>query len=226
MASGNRASPKARGQPIGVLCDRFVKEAGFARAEKVESREEWISAAAAAQLLTPVFKGRYSAQMRICARAHAGLVRARAEHFKLDKRSENDFDIPKAFWWSEGHEALKQNWEAGDLDTWIEEKHLRAFGVKFLRTDIEKLIPKPPPVIEPTAMNAAPGGRPRADWWEDLWVEMCRQIYDGGELNQAKTQADVERVMLDFLAKSNVSPAETTIRPRAKKLWNVIKAKN
>lgn len=107
-----------------------------------EASEQWISAAEAVKLLKPALKGSYSAQMRICARAHAGLVRARADRFMMDERSEDNFEIPKEFWWAEGREALKQDWEAGDFDTWLKNTHhLRAFGVSFLRANVEKMIP-------------------------------------------------------------------------------------
>jgi hypothetical protein len=55
----------------------FVKGAGFARAEQVESKEEWVTAAEAVALLKPAFST-YEAQMTICKRAHTGLIRARA----------------------------------------------------------------------------------------------------------------------------------------------------
>jgi len=52
-------------------------------------------------------------------------------------------DLPAEFWWAKGHQALNQNWPAGDFDTWIKggQVHLEAFGVSFFRADIEKLIP-------------------------------------------------------------------------------------
>jgi predicted nucleotide-binding protein len=59
-----------------------------------------------------------------------------------DDVSENA-DVPKQFWRAEGHSALTQDWPTGDFDTWIDhgEIQLRAFGVSFLRADIEKMIP-------------------------------------------------------------------------------------
>ena len=46
-----------------------------------EHKDEWITAAEAVRLLKPIFESGYSAKMTICSRAHAGLIRARAEHF-------------------------------------------------------------------------------------------------------------------------------------------------
>jgi hypothetical protein len=189
----------------------------------VESKEEWIRAAEAVQLLKPAF-GTYDAQMTICKRAHGGMIRSRAQRFIVDGEKRDNVEIPKAFWWAEGDKALTQNWTAGDFDTWVDdgECHLEAFGVSFLRGEIEKLIPNVPgpPVPTPTA-SAAPGGRPAAEWWDDLWIEICRQLY-GGELNPKK-QADIEKAMTDWLAKRDEHPSGSTIRSRARKLWHAIK---
>jgi hypothetical protein len=184
---------------------------------------EWISAAEAVRLLTPALGGSYSAKMRICARAHAGLIRARADHFQMDKLSEDNFDIPKEFWWAEGHKALEQDWDAGDFDTWINHTHhLRAFGVSFLRADIEKLIPATTAQPVPLSPAAAVGGRPPADWWDDLWIEICRQLYTG-DLKPTK-QSDIENAMLQWLSNRGETPSTSTIRPRARKLWTAIQS--
>ncbi len=82
------------------------KGAGFARAEKVESNEEWISAAEAVRLLAPALKGEHAAKMTICKRAHAGMVHARAERFIIAERAADSVEIPTEFWWAEGHEHL------------------------------------------------------------------------------------------------------------------------
>ena len=81
--------------------------------------------------------------MTICQRAHSGLIRARADRFIVNEKVRKNVEIPKEFWWAEGHEALTQNWPAGDFDTWLDNGsvHLQAYGVLFLRTDIQKLIP-------------------------------------------------------------------------------------
>jgi predicted nucleotide-binding protein len=65
-----------------------------------------------------------------------------------------ELEIPKKFWWAKGEAALDQNWRSGDFGTWIEHKnHIQAFGVEFLRSDIEKLIPKS--VIEQKLQTAS-----------------------------------------------------------------------
>jgi hypothetical protein len=203
----------------------LVKGAGFARAEKVESKEEWISAAEAVKLLKPVFNSAFTAQMTICNRAHSGLIRAQAERFIAGKEESSDFEIPKGFWWAKGHEALHQNWPIGDFDTWVNSGnlHLQAFGVSFLRADIEKMIP--PESAQPVVPSPPPvaGGRPPADWWDDLWVEICRQIYTGELV--PKRQADIQKAMQQWCSDRGHSDAASTIRPRASKLWQAVFAK-
>jgi hypothetical protein len=84
----------------GVLRDveiGFVKGEGFARADQVESKEDWISAAAAIALLKPLMSP-HSAAMAICARAHAGLIRARAERFVRSGWPVDNAELPAQFW--------------------------------------------------------------------------------------------------------------------------------
>lgn len=104
-------------------------------------QKEWVRAAEAVAMLKPIL-AEYSARLRICERAHGGLIRARAEQFHQGQRVLHNHDIPKEFWWAEGHEALEQDWASGDFSTWIEHRiQLKAFGVTFARADIQKLLP-------------------------------------------------------------------------------------
>jgi hypothetical protein len=91
----------------------------------------------------------------ICKRAHAGMIKARAERFIRDGQSADNINIPFEFWWAEGEAALQQNWTTGDFDTWIDHRiHLQAFGVTFCRSDIERS--KPAPLLENGASPASP----------------------------------------------------------------------
>lgn len=102
---------------------------------------EWIKAPLARQYVSEALSG-YSAQMRICERAHAGLIAAKADRIIWSGKEERDAPIGKSFWWAEGHEALEQDWAAGDFSTWIDKKHeVKAFGVSFDFTAISDLVP-------------------------------------------------------------------------------------
>jgi hypothetical protein len=120
-----------------------------------EEKEEWISGASALALLGMKHG---DAPRTICKRAHAGLIKARAERFIRDGQPADNVDIPVEFWWAKGEAALHQNWETGDFDTWIDQRvHLQAFGVTFRRSDIERS--RPPPVrAEQEIQNMAVAG--------------------------------------------------------------------
>jgi hypothetical protein len=213
----------------GVLRDveiGFVKGEGFAGARKMEAEEEWVTAAEAVALLKSISGTAYTAQMTICKRAHAGLIRAIAAQLIVgDGKAREDVEIPRNFWWAEGAAALTQNWELGDFETWIkDETRIRVFGAKFARADIQKLIPTPSPPTSERTLDAK-GGRPPAEYWDDLWVEICRQLHFGELV--PKRQGDIEDAMKTWLAtERDEHPSTSTIRPRARKLWNAIKGEN
>jgi predicted nucleotide-binding protein len=92
----------------------------------------------------------YSAQMTICERAHDELISARAVRLVVENHNWrpvkitelNDVEVPPDFWWARGNQALKQNWSTGDFETWIGQTvQYRAYGVKFLRSDIMNMVP-------------------------------------------------------------------------------------
>jgi hypothetical protein len=103
---------------------------------------EWMSAYEALQFLQLL---RTDAARAICARARAGLVKARAKLLIYGGQRHYDADVPPHFWWEEGEEALKQDWPTGDFATWNRHYTVRqeAFGVEFRRSDIEQLKPAP-----------------------------------------------------------------------------------
>ena len=188
----------------------------------VDESEDWISAAEALKLVSAA-TGSYRAKRAICSRAHAGLIRAKAARLILhDRKPVNDVKVPKDFWWAGGEAALQQDWNTGDFETWIDHKlHLRAFGVEFSRRGIEALIaPALASRDAPSGPPANTGGRPPAEWWDDLWAEICRQLY-AGDL-QPKKQADIEASMLDWAVKHGHNPSESAIRSRGRKLWSAL----
>jgi hypothetical protein len=100
--------------------------------------------------------GRITAPITIATRAHAGLIKARAQLVKWEyetnipygrnnntEQPAENYILPKEFWWAEGYAALKQNWLTGDFSTWIDHKyHWQAFGVEFDRAGIEAMLPQ------------------------------------------------------------------------------------
>jgi hypothetical protein len=153
-----------------------------------ESLELWVTAAEASHLLKPVFGNEFQARMTICKRAHNGLIRARAERFIVAGDGRDNQEIPEKFWWAEGHEALTQNWVTGDFETWIQQQlHMQAFGVSFLRADIEKLIPA---TRAGKVMDSTPEARRSAIIITALHVETqaaLRHLSDVHEQNERGT---------------------------------------
>ena len=102
---------------------------------------EWIKAALALEYVSDDLLD-YSARLRICERAHAGLIAAKAERIIWSGKEERDRLIGKGFWWAEGREALNQDWCAGDFSTWIDQRvKVQAFGVSFDFTALSELVP-------------------------------------------------------------------------------------
>lgn len=67
-------------------------------------------------------------------------------------------------------------------------------------------------------------GRLPADWWDNLWVEICRQIYLGELI--PKSQADIVKAMHDYLAGQNIEVSDSTLKPRARKLFVMLENAN
>lgn len=102
---------------------------------------EWITAATALRYLSDEIFSHHE-QRAICERAHSGLIAARADLLIWGGEERRNSLIPKEFWWAEGHEALEQNWDAGDFSTWIDRKvEVKAFGVCFDFPAITELAP-------------------------------------------------------------------------------------
>lgn len=182
--------------------------------------DDWISAAEALEQASATM-GDYEARRAICSRAHAGLITAKATRYLDGRRRADDVTIPKEFWWARGEAALMQNWVAGDFETWIDHKiHLKAYGVAFAREGINALAAPSLRSSAPSGPAPNPGGRPSAAWWDDLWVEICRQLWTGELIPQR--QSDIETAMMDWTAKRGFNPGESTIRPRARKLWTAL----
>jgi hypothetical protein len=112
---------------------------------------------------------------------------------------------------------------------------VRHFGVRFEPTSVQAIIPprnvgNAEPIIpyQQSAETNPPknkGGRPPKDWWADLWIEMCRQIYSGDiQFTQETRQADIERAMHEWASKHRHDVSDATIRVAANKLFRALKA--
>lgn len=190
--------------------------------------DEWLPAPEAYRRIVTATLSR-DTNLAIAQRAHVGLIRAKALNLTIGRNNQRDAEIPRDFWWAGGHEALDQDWDTGDFETWIDHKvHIRALGVSFHLGDLQKAFPNvfgasaaaSPSPESPTEKR----GRLPAEWWDDMWVEICRALY-AGDL-QPKKQSDLESAMHNWIAKSGNSAATSTVRGRARKLWQAIRKKD
>ena len=182
---------------------------------------DWISAPEAFKLVSAVLEPSRT-PYAICSRAWAGLIQARAEKFVGSEGIFEDAPVPARFWLSHGGETMSQDWDIGDFDTWVSipngQTRWWAYGVSFSREGIELLIA--PHLSLQSGNNGASrklGGRPPAAWWDDLWIEMCRQIHVG-DLKLTR-QADIAAAMADWASARGHDPGDSTIKERARKLW-------
>lgn len=111
----------------------------------------------------------------------------------------------------------------------------QAFGVRLRPDDVRECFPEPSyrfvdkpakesePAPDVASSKQNQGGRPRKDWWDDFWIEICRQIYEGDL--KPKTQAELQEAMHQWVENHHDGDVgETTIKAAAKKLfkaWNL-----
>ncbi|WP_316214552.1 nucleotide-binding protein [Bradyrhizobium sp. SZCCHNR2035] len=83
------------------------------------------------------------------------MVRAKARRYVVSDATRDDVAVPHVFWWARGHAALTQNWSTGSFSTDINHTEHRAFGVSFVRKDIEAMIPDDAPSAAPEPVAAS-----------------------------------------------------------------------
>lgn len=142
--------------------------------------------------------------------------------------------------WANSESGILESsfWDTGDMTLYTmapvsSPKRLAAFfGVRLDPVEFAQMVHTPPPsthlkaeslpspISNPEKVTAPERrGRPPKEWWGDLWVEMCRQIY-AGDL-QPKTQADIERAMLNWATSNEHEMSEATARKAARKLFPI-----
>ena len=89
--------------------------------------------------------------------------------------------------------------------TWIDREH-------------DPYLSEPAQVVAPIPTPPKKGGRPPAEFWDDMWAATATALYDG--TLKPKTQADVERAMAEWIEANGHSAADSTIRARARRLWD------
>jgi hypothetical protein len=68
------------------------------------------------------------------------------------------------------------------------------------------------------------GGRPLAEHWDDMWAAVAFALYNGDLI--PKSQADIENEMLGWLEANGFGAATSTVRGRARRLWDRLQGGN
>ena len=140
---------------------------------------------------------------------------------------EREWDIPEWFWENfTTVRSSKQDWERGVFSgegiapnglCWI-----TLTGVYFLAETLDVLLPRDAKVGLADKPGPNPGGRPRKEFWDDLWCAVWGQIFRAELIPQR--QADIERAMLEWAAVKNHDVSESTIKPLARKMLAEIRS--
>ena len=85
-----------------------------------------------------------------------------------------------------------------------------------------ELDPEEEAAVPSVPSAAKKGGRPTADFWDDMWAAIAVSLYLGDIA--PKSQADVERAMLSWIEAQGGSAAVSTVRARARRLWDRMSA--
>lgn len=145
-------APRSCARPDGQTCflsmafpRQLLRSLPMARRNQpAKAGEEWLSASSAIALLKRVMP-EHLAAATIASRANDGMIRSHAQRLIVQGRAEDDVEVPAAFWWARGGDALKQNWTTGDFETWVNTRYYyQAYGVSFLGSQIESLLPHLP----------------------------------------------------------------------------------
>ncbi|WP_316202903.1 MULTISPECIES: hypothetical protein [unclassified Bradyrhizobium] len=206
---------------------------------------DWLIPGDALAILAEAIGDRSIAIENLVGRLKVGLVLARYQSFAWEgiarpPRMNDPVFIEQKLWnYYRRSNDSAYVWDTGDLRLWIgsyggsiteTNTVLTFFGVKIDRqgiADTLKNLPtrtgsldrqaQPTPPVA-TAVAANKGGRPKKDWWDDFWIEICRQIWIG-DLKPA-TQAELERAMFEWVENHrDAEVGETTIKAAAKKLF-------
>ena len=90
-------------------------------------------------------------------------------------------------------------------------------GVFFLKESLNLLLPESARADQSIAPAHNSGGRPRKEFWDDLWNAVWGQVYHGDL--QPKRQADLERAMLEWATANSHELSESSVKPLARKMF-------
>lgn len=167
----------------------------------------WISASKVIQVFGK-YKPEYELKMAICARAHQGLIKAQAKTLSFSGEARSAVELPRQFWWAEGHEALEQDWDTGDFSTFMNDIEMRAFSVSF---DLDGLLGLIAFESRHEVLGMFAAG-PNPDWISALGAR--RYVYEQGGIEpNSAAKALLEQCALGFVsARASLCQISNTLR--------------
>lgn len=211
----------------------------------------WLTPQAALQRLPDLPRGH--AAMAILERLKSGLIRAATQSIARNDEAAHSgpYRLSREVWDGAGDYFSNNSlWRNDDITFTKYElaQHqnitMTCYSVRFDPAGFDAWMPQnrgQVPVSEPLPVSvsktessdvapAAPtapvnrGGRPKKEWWDDLWVEMCRQIYEGDL--QPKKQVDIEKAMADWAIQQGHEASDNLFRPKARLLFAALTKKD
>lgn len=215
----------------------------------------WLHPGDALARVQAVIPSRKMAIDTMLGRLGAGALRGTYKTFKWEnistKRNLDPNFVTPNHWrrYSNYHES-EYVWTTGDLKLFLgsvegsiteTNVYLTYFQVRLDRAGIDQIVantPTPPKrrspwIKRPPPPQPAPqpspqinkGGAPRKEWWDDFWIEICRQIWIGDL--KPRTQADLERAMFEWVEnRRDATVGETTVKGAARKLFTAWKLRS
>jgi len=207
-----------------------LRGAEVARQLSVVSSSDWMSAREARQFAwerlgaNPAAAGDLLIQHLKLGFVPGRAVLMQGCHSKNDDDwtiEEREWDIPDWFWdCFVAKESSSQEWAQGKFSgrglspdglRWITLSgvHFSASALRSLASD-----PNGDPTEQATQNK---GGRPRKEWWDDLWCAVWGDVYRGDL--KPKSQAEIERAMMDWAIAHDETVSESTLKPLARKMF-------
>lgn len=155
----------------------------------------------------------------VCSDANAFTLLSNETHGLLDLLAQEIPDVVKMASGNinnSAHTAADKLFDQirADIETKLS---IAAFDFDNPSNTVETKLTTPP--VQPPKKK---GGRPPAEFWDDMWAEIAAALYNGDLA--PKSQADVERAMIGRIEGLGFSAAESTVRGRARRLWDRLSA--
>jgi hypothetical protein len=239
LSEVNRPARKAR--QSGAFSLIQFQAAGVAMATRRKAPEElggivfadWLTPFQALQILKEVFGENSLSKHTLLGRLRAGTVQAVAEMTVVYGGGSVSHPLNQIFAqeWAQ-IDTMNSGWITGDFDyerrkeSGIGRETVSHQGVRFDPQTVRDIVKNATPVVKPIAtskktVSANKGGAPRKEWWDDFWIAICGRIWEGDL--KPKSQADLERVMLDWASMNGHEMSETSAKVAARKLFKAWK---